>query len=70
MDGTLDFDCFYLGPTLNLNNVTQTHSIFVLKTLENYFFRHTRLTHYLLTLSLVSLPGNVSALMSKITRTT
>ena len=42
MDGTLDFDCLYLGPTFNLNNVTQTHSIFVLKTLENYFFRHVK----------------------------
>ena len=42
MDGTLDFDCFYLGPTFNLNNVTQTHSIFVLKTLENYLFRHVK----------------------------
>ena len=37
MEGTLDFDCLHFkGAALNLNNVTQTHSIFA-KLLENTF---------------------------------
>ena len=42
MEGTLDFDCFYLeGEAFNPNNVTQTHSIFV-KILRKYLFRHAK----------------------------
>ena len=41
MEGTLNFDSLDWEANLNLNNGTETHSIFV-KKLRKYFFRHAK----------------------------
>ena len=52
MDGTLNFDCFNLGETFHIKNVTQTHSIFV-KCWNNTFLGMLKVkTWYIFTLAM------------------